>query len=40
MSAAGEDFDVLAQCEMWLALDFPEATEAATAAPPDPEEAP
>lgn len=40
MSAAGEDSDVLALCEVWLALDFPEPVTATTAAPPDPEEAP
>ena len=38
--AAGEDFDVLALCEVWLALDFPEPTAAEAAAPLEPEEAP
>ena len=40
MSVAGEDFDVLTMCEIWLALDFPEPTTATTAALPDIEEAP
>ena len=40
MSVAGEDFDVLTMCEIWLALDFPEPTTATTAAFPDYEEAP
>lgn len=37
-SATGEDLDVLALCEIWLALDFPEPTTAVTAASPDAKE--
>jgi hypothetical protein len=32
-----DDFDVLAMCEIWLAMDFQEPSPAAT--PPNPEEA-
>lgn len=32
-----DGFDVVAMCEIWLAMDFPEPSPAA--APPDPEEA-
>lgn len=38
-SPTGEDLDVLALCEIWLALDFPESTTAMTVASLDFEEA-